>query len=70
MRAHLGHGKSLVAFDGTLSNVKPKFIPVAPLVAGARNQLYYLHRGLAGLRRERAGPKLSNFVPDHPLLPV
>jgi hypothetical protein len=59
-----------MAFDGTLRNVKLKLIPVAPLVAGARNQLDYRHRGLAGLRRKRAGPKLSNFVSNHPLLPV
>jgi hypothetical protein len=30
-----------MAFDSTLRNVKPKFIPIAPLVAGARNQLHY-----------------------------
>ena len=59
-----------MAFDGTLSDVKPKLILVAPLVAGARNQLDYLHRGLAGLRRKRTGPKLSNFISNHPLLPV
>jgi hypothetical protein len=43
-----------MAFDSSLSNVKPKFIPIAPLVAGARNQLHYWHCGLAGLRRECA----------------
>jgi hypothetical protein len=59
-----------MVFDGTLRDVKPKFIPVAPLVAGARNQLDYLHRGLAGLRRKRTRPKLGDFVSNHPLLPV
>ena len=54
MRAHLRHGESLMVFDSTLSNVKPKFIPMAPLVVGARNQLHYWHCGLAGLRRECA----------------
>jgi hypothetical protein len=59
-----------MVFDGTLRDVEPKLIPIAPLVAGARNQLNYLHRGLAGLRRKCTGPKLSNFVSNHPLLPM
>ena len=59
-----------MAFDGTLSNVKPKLIPIAPLVAGAGHQLDYFHRGLAGLRRKRTGPKLGNFISNHPLLSV
>jgi hypothetical protein len=53
MRTHLRHGEPLMAFDGTLRDVKPKLIPIASLVAGARDQLDYLHRGLAGLRRKR-----------------
>jgi hypothetical protein len=52
-----------MVFDGTLRDVKPKLIPVAPLVAGARNQLDYLYRGLAGLRRKRTGPKLGTSSP-------
>jgi hypothetical protein len=59
-----------MVFDGTLRNIKPELIPIAPLAAGARNQLDYLHRGLAGLRRKRTGPKLGNFISNHPLLLV
>jgi hypothetical protein len=59
-----------MVFDCALRDVEPKLMLVAPLVAGARNQLNYLHRGLAGLRRKCTGPKLGNFIPDHPLLPV
>jgi hypothetical protein len=59
-----------MAFDGTLRDVKPKLIPIAPIVAGAGHQLDYVHRGLAGLRCKRTGPKLGDFVPNHPLLPV
>jgi hypothetical protein len=59
-----------MVFDGTLRDIKPKLISIAPLVAGTRNQLDYLHRGLAGLRRKRTRPKLGNFISNHPLLPV
>jgi hypothetical protein len=59
-----------MVFDCTLCDVEPKIMPIAPLVAGTRNQLNYLHRGLAGLRRKCTGPKLSNFISNHPLLPV
>jgi hypothetical protein len=59
-----------MVFDCALRNVKPKLMPVAPFIAGARNQLNYLHRGLTGLRRKCTGPKLSNLISDHPFLPV
>jgi hypothetical protein len=59
-----------MVFDCALRKVEPKFMPVAPFTAGARNQLNYLHRGLAGLRRKCTGPKLSNLISDHPFLPV
>jgi hypothetical protein len=59
-----------MVFDGTLRDVEPKILPIAPLVAGAGNQLHYLHRGLAGLQRKCTGPKLGNFIPNHPLLLV
>ena len=59
-----------MVFDGTLRDVEPKILLIAQLVAGAGNQLHYLHRGLAGLRRKCTGPKLSNLISDHPFLPV
>jgi hypothetical protein len=59
-----------MVFDCALRNVEPKLMPVAPLVAGTRNQLNYLHRGLAGLRRKCTGPKLGNLISDHPFLPM
>jgi hypothetical protein len=59
-----------MVFDYTLRDVEPKLMPIAPLVAGARNQLNYLHRGLAGLQRKCTGPKLGNFISNHPLLLV
>jgi hypothetical protein len=59
-----------MVFDCALRNVEPKLIPVAPFIAGARNQLNDLHRGLAGLWRKCTGPKLSNLISDHPFLPV
>jgi hypothetical protein len=59
-----------MVFDCALRNVEPKLMLVAPLIAGARNQLNYLHRGLAGLRRKCTGPKLGNLIFDHPLLLV
>jgi hypothetical protein len=59
-----------MVLDCALRNVEPKLMPVAPFIAGARNQLNYLHRGLAGLRRKCTGSKLSNLISDHPFLPV
>jgi hypothetical protein len=59
-----------MVFDCALRNVEPKLMLVAPFIAGARNQLNHLHRGLAGLRRKRTGPKLGNLISDHPFLPV
>jgi hypothetical protein len=59
-----------MVFDCALRNVEPKLMLVAPLIAGARNQLNYLHRGLADLRRKCIGPKLGNLISDHPFLPV
>jgi hypothetical protein len=59
-----------MVFDCALRNVEPKLIPVAPFIAGARNQLNDLQRSLAGLRCKCTGPKLSNLISDHPFLPV
>jgi hypothetical protein len=59
-----------MVYDRALRNIEPKLMSVAPFIAGARNQLNYLHRGLAGLRRKCAGPKLSNLISDHPFLLV
>jgi hypothetical protein len=59
-----------MVFNCALRDVEPKLMSVAPLVVGARNQLNYLHRGLAGLQRKCTAPKLGNFIFDHPLLPV
>jgi hypothetical protein len=59
-----------MVFDCALRNVESKLIPVAPFIAGARNQLNDLHRSLAGLRRKCTRSKLSNLISDHPFLPV
>jgi hypothetical protein len=59
-----------MVLDRALRNVEPKLIPVAPFIAGARNQLNDLHRSLAGLQRKCTGSKLSNLISDHPFLPV
>jgi hypothetical protein len=59
-----------MVFDCALRNVEPKLMSVAPFITGARNQLNYLHRGLASLRRKCTGPKLGNLISNHPFLPV
>jgi hypothetical protein len=59
-----------MVFDRALRNVEPKLMLVARFITGARNQLNYLHRGLAGLRRKCTGPKLGNLISNHPYLPV
>ena len=59
-----------MVFDCALGDLEPKLPPVAPFVAGARNQLNDLHRSLAGLRRKCTGPKLSNLISNHPFLPM
>jgi hypothetical protein len=59
-----------MVFDSALRNVEPKLPPVAPFVAGARNQLNDFHQSLAGLRRKCTGPKLGNLISDHPFLPM
>jgi hypothetical protein len=59
-----------MVFDCAFGNVKPKFPPVAPFIAGAGNQLNDFHRSLAGLRRKCARSKLSNLISDFPFLPM
>jgi hypothetical protein len=59
-----------VVFNCAFGNVKPEIPPVAPLIAGARNQLHDLHRSLAGPRRKRARSKLCNLMSNFPLLPM
>jgi hypothetical protein len=70
MGAHDGQGEPWVVFHCALGNVKPEIPPVAPLIAGARNQLHHLHRSLAGLRRKCARSKLCNLISNFPLFPV
>jgi hypothetical protein len=59
-----------VVFDCAFGNVKPEFPPVAPLIAGAGNQLHDFHQSLAGLRRKCARSKLCNLMSNFPLLPM
>jgi hypothetical protein len=56
--------------DCAFGNVKPKFPPVAPFIAGAGHQLHDFHRSLAGLWRKRARSKLCNLVSNFPFLPM
>jgi hypothetical protein len=57
-----------MVFDCAFRNVKPKFPPVAPFIAGAGHQLYDFHRSLAGLRRKCARSKLCNLMSNFPFL--
>jgi hypothetical protein len=59
-----------MVFDGAFGNVKPKFSPVAPFIAGAGNQFHDFHRSLAGLRRKCARSKLCNLMSNFPFLPI
>jgi hypothetical protein len=59
-----------MVFDCAFGNVKPKFPPVAPFIAGAGHQLHDFHRSLAGLRRKRARSKLCNLMSNFPFLPM
>jgi hypothetical protein len=70
MRAHDGHGEPWVVFDCAFGNVKPEIPPVAPLIAGAGNQLHDFHRGLSGPRGKCARSKLCNLMSNFPLLPM
>jgi hypothetical protein len=59
-----------MVFECALGTIKPKFPPVAPFIAGTRDQLNDLHRSLARLRRKHARSKLSNLISNFPFLPV
>jgi hypothetical protein len=59
-----------MVFDCAFGNVKPKFPPVAPFIAGAGNQLHDFHRSLAGLRRKCARSKLCNLMSNFHFLPM
>jgi hypothetical protein len=59
-----------MVFDRALGNIEPKFLPVAPFIAGTRNQLNDLHRSLARLRRKHARSKLTNLISNFPFLPM
>jgi hypothetical protein len=59
-----------MVFDCAFRNVKPKFQPVAPFIAGAGNQFHDFHRSLANLRRKCARSKLCNLMSNFPLLPM
>jgi hypothetical protein len=59
-----------MVFDCAFGNVKPKFPPVAPFIAGAGHQLHDFHRSLTGLRRKCARPKLCNLMSNFPFLPM
>jgi hypothetical protein len=59
-----------MVFNCAYGNVKPEIPPVAPLIAGAGNQLHDFHRSLAGPRRKRARSKLCNLMSNFPLSPM
>jgi hypothetical protein len=59
-----------MVFDCAFGNVKPKFPPVAPFIAGVGNQFHDFHRSLAGLRRKCARSKLCNLMSNFPFLPM
>jgi hypothetical protein len=59
-----------MVFDCAFGNVKPKFPPVAPFIAGEEHQLHDFHRSLAGLRRKCARSKLCNLMSNFPFLPM
>jgi hypothetical protein len=59
-----------MVFDCAFEDVKPKFPPVAPFIAGAGNQLHDFHQSLAGLRRKCARSKLCNLMSNFPFLPM
>jgi hypothetical protein len=59
-----------VVFDCAFRNVKPEIPPIAPLIAGAGNQLHYFHRSLPGPQGKCARSKLCNLMSNFPLLPM
>jgi hypothetical protein len=70
MRAHNGHGEPCVVFDCAFGNIKPEIPPIAPLIAGAGNQLNDFHRSLPSPRGKCARSKLCNLMSNFPLLPM